>query len=88
MADRVVAAVLAGPSGTIEIAGPEARPLSDLLAQVLAFDDDPRRVIADHAAGYFGSVIEDDSLVPAPDAGAWIATTDLAIWLESTPRSA
>lgn len=81
VADRVVAAVLAGPSGTVEIAGPDAVPLADLVRTVLDADGDPRRVEADHAAGYYGTVIEDATLVPTPGANVWLATRDLAGWL-------
>lgn len=81
VADRVVEAVLNGPSGVVEIAGPHAVPLSELVRTVLEADGDSRTVVPDHAAGYFGTVIEDDTLVPTPGSDAWIAKQDLATWL-------
>lgn len=86
VADQIVQALQDGPSGVREIAGPHARPLADLVREVLAFDGDDRTVVADHAAGYFGTVIEDDTLTATSGAGAWIAETDLATWLAATPR--
>ncbi|MBJ8347738.1 SDR family oxidoreductase [Antrihabitans sp. YC2-6] len=83
VADRVVEAVIGGPAGVVEIAGPEAVGLADLVRTVLEADGDPRTVVADHAAGYFGSVIEDDTLVPTPGVDAWIAEQNLATWLAS-----
>lgn len=73
--------MLAGPSGAVEIAGPEAIALSELVTRVLEADGDHRTVVADHAAGYFGSVIEDDTLVATPGAGARITELDLDTWL-------
>jgi uncharacterized protein YbjT (DUF2867 family) len=86
VADRVVETILTGPAGVVEIAGPHAVALSDLVQTVLDADGDSRTVVPDHSAGYFGTVIEDDSLVPTPGAGAWIADRDLATWLAGPGR--
>lgn len=81
VADRVVHAVLNGPAGVVEIAGPEAIPLSELVRRVLEADGDPRAVLPDHSAGYFGTVIEDDTLIPTPGVDAWISKRDFDSWL-------
>ena len=53
VAALVTDAVLAAPvGGTVEIGGPAAVPLSDLVAGVLAADGDPRTVVADPHARY------------------------------------
>jgi uncharacterized protein YbjT (DUF2867 family) len=65
----------------IEVAGPERRPLDEFVRTVLTFKGDPREVIADDAAGYFGTPIDDRSLTP--DEGAIIGQTRLEDWLKA-----
>ncbi|MCW5893087.1 MAG: SDR family oxidoreductase [bacterium] len=66
VADAVVDAALAAPlNGTVEVAGPERMPLSDFVARYLKEKNDPREVVTDAAAGYFGAHLDDGSLVPA-----------------------
>ncbi|MEV0273556.1 SDR family oxidoreductase [Hamadaea sp. NPDC050747] len=61
-----VAEVAVAPpvNGIVEIAGPERLPLADAVRQRLAALGDPRKVVDDDSAPYFGSVIGDDTLVP------------------------
>lgn len=61
MADVALSAPL---NGVIEIAGPEPVRMSDLVARFLKAKDDPRKVIADPHARYFGTELDDRSLVP------------------------
>ena len=49
---------------TIEIAGPERQPLSDLVARYLKATNDPREVISDPEARYSGVRLDDRTLVP------------------------
>ena len=65
--------------GRCEIAGPEALPLDDLLRRRLRAAGDPREVIRDDSASYFGAPIDDGSLTPRH--GAWLGGTSLAQWL-------
>ena len=67
---RAVGKVAAGAplNGTIEIAGPEAFPLDELVRRDLSARHDPRRVVADPHAEYFGTELAERSLVP--DVGA------------------
>ncbi|RST48876.1 SDR family oxidoreductase [Variovorax sp. MHTC-1] len=51
-------------NGVVEIAGPERVRLSELVARYLAKMNDPRTVIADEHARYFGAELKDDTLVP------------------------
>jgi uncharacterized protein YbjT (DUF2867 family) len=72
-ADDVAAIVadvaLAAPrSGIVEIAGPERAPLSDIVAGYLKALGDPRTVVSDPEARYFGGRVEERSLVPLGDA--------------------
>jgi hypothetical protein len=49
---------------TIEIAGPDRMPMSDFVARFLKDIKDPRQVVTDPEAGYFGGRVDDRSLVP------------------------
>jgi uncharacterized protein YbjT (DUF2867 family) len=72
-ADDVAAIVadvaLAAPrNGIVEIAGPERAPLSDIIARYLQAVGDPRTVVRDPEARYFGGRVEERSLVPLGEA--------------------
>ncbi|PND27401.1 SDR family oxidoreductase [Sinorhizobium sp. M4_45] len=67
--DDVVAALaevaVAPPvNGTLEVAGPEAIPLDELVRHFLRQTEDPRKVLPDVHARYFGAVLDDQSLTP------------------------
>jgi uncharacterized protein YbjT (DUF2867 family) len=49
---------------TIDIAGPEAFRTSDILGSYLRKKGDPREVVGDPQATYFGSKLEANSLIP------------------------
>jgi uncharacterized protein YbjT (DUF2867 family) len=49
---------------TIEIAGPERLPLSEQVGRYLKTTKDPRKVVSEAEARYFGSRLDDRSLVP------------------------
>ena len=72
-ADDVAAFVadvaLAAPrDGIIEIAGPERAPFDQIVARYLKAVGDPREVVRDKDARYFGSLVEQHSLVPLGEA--------------------
>jgi uncharacterized protein YbjT (DUF2867 family) len=72
-ADDVAAIVadvaLATPrSGIIEIAGPERAPFNEIVARYLKAVGDPREVVRDPDARYFGGRVEERSLVPLGEA--------------------
>ena len=72
-ADDVAAIVaevaLAAPrGGIIEIAGPERAPLNEIVARYLKAVGDPREVLCDPEARYFGGYVEEHSLVPLGEA--------------------
>jgi len=67
-------------NGTVEIAGPERVGLAALVARYLKAIGDPRTVVADAKAPYFGVELDDRSLTPGdhPRLGtigfeAWLA---------------
>jgi uncharacterized protein YbjT (DUF2867 family) len=60
---------LAAPRrGIVEIAGPERAPLYEFVARYLKAVGDPREVVSDPEARYFGSRVEVRSLVPLGEA--------------------
>jgi uncharacterized protein YbjT (DUF2867 family) len=69
VAAAVAEAALAPPrQGIIEIAGPECAPFNDIVARYLKAVDDPRAVVRDPEARYFGGRVEEHSLVPLGEA--------------------
>jgi len=71
--DDVAAAVadvaLATPrNGIVEIAGPERAPFNAIVARYLKAISDPRVVVGDPEARYFGGRVEQRSLVPLGEA--------------------
>ncbi|WEX75280.1 SDR family oxidoreductase [Sinorhizobium numidicum] len=90
--DDVAAALadvtLAPPvNGTVEVAGPEAIPLDEVVRRYLRATQDTRKVVPDVHARYFGAVLDDQSLTPGknPRLGA----TRFEDWLgQSTAQAA
>jgi len=55
-------------NGTIEIAGPEQFGLDELIRKGLSFRGDPREVVADPEARYYGALLEERTRLPGADA--------------------
>jgi uncharacterized protein YbjT (DUF2867 family) len=55
-------------SGIVEIAGPERAPFNEIVARYLKAVGDPREVVSDPEARYFGGRVEERSLVPLGEA--------------------
>ncbi|HEY0524247.1 MAG TPA: SDR family oxidoreductase, partial [Stellaceae bacterium] len=80
VADAMADVALGPPvNGTIEIAGPERAPIDELVGRFLSATHDPRRVVADAHAGYFGIEVNDQSLTPGDNPR--IGTISLKDWL-------
>src|SRR5437762_321002 len=61
--------LLAAPrNGMVEIAGPERAPFNEIVARYLKAVGDPRAVVSDPDARYFGGRVEEHSLVPLGEA--------------------
>src|SRR5690349_8158640 len=72
-ADDVAAAVadvaVAAPrNGIVEIAGPERAPFNEFVGRYLKAVGDPRQVVSDAQARYWGGLVDDRSLVPLGEA--------------------
>ena len=55
-------------NGIVEIAGPERARLNEIVARYLKAVGDPRKVVRDPGARYFGGQVEERSLVPLGEA--------------------
>lgn len=71
-------------NGTVEIAGPTQYRMDDFFRTALAAWGDPREVVTDPRARYFGAEMHEGDLVP--DNGAALGETDYTTWLQTTPR--
>jgi len=89
-ADDVAAAVGRVAVGTpvdgiVEVAGPEQFRLDELIRRSLSARNDPRKVIADPHARYFGAELGERTLVPAGNAR--LGKVRFAEWLgQAAPR--
>jgi uncharacterized protein YbjT (DUF2867 family) len=80
VAGIVAETTLAGPRrGIVEIAGPERAPFDEIVARYLKGIGDPREVVRDPEARYFGGRVDELSLVPLGEARLGIIS--LARWL-------
>ncbi|HEX6563324.1 MAG TPA: SDR family oxidoreductase [Chthoniobacterales bacterium] len=68
-------------NGIIEIAGPERVGLDKLVERFLSATDDPRKVITDIEARYYGVLVDDQSLIPGDNPR--IGATSFGDWLQS-----
>jgi len=69
VAPVVAEVALAAPgNGIVEIAGPERAPFNEIVARYLKAVGDSREVVSDPEAQYFGSRVEEHSLVPLGEA--------------------
>jgi uncharacterized protein YbjT (DUF2867 family) len=66
-------------NGIDEIAGPDVLTLDEWVRRVLAARQDPRAVVADPQARFYGGIPAQNALIPGPD--AWLAPTRLDAWL-------
>jgi uncharacterized protein YbjT (DUF2867 family) len=68
-------------NGIVEVAGPEKFRMDELVRQALKARNDPRTVVTDPEAPYFGSYeVDDSTLVPADD--ALVGEIRFRDWLE------
>lgn len=79
-------AVGAPRNGFVDIAGPGRGPLAEFAARFLRAVGDPREVVSDPEARYFGSRVEEHSLVPLGEAR--LGTIGFEEWLRRQPARA
>jgi uncharacterized protein YbjT (DUF2867 family) len=87
-AARAVGRIAVGTpvNGVVEIGGPEALGFDELIRIGLSAHDDPRTVVVDPDAQYFGTTLEDTSLLPGD--GAQLAKTRYRDWLSALATTA
>jgi uncharacterized protein YbjT (DUF2867 family) len=66
-------------NGVVEIAGPQRIKFPELIRRVLAADNDPRRVVGEQHARYFGTELTDTSITAGP--AAHLGETSFDQWL-------
>ena len=71
-------------NGVVEVAGPELFRFDDLIRRALTARHDPRQVVPDPDARYFGAKLDERSLVP--DDGARLAETRFDDWLSQSSK--
>ena len=87
VAAAVVDAALGAPvNGMVEVAGPERIPLDDIVRRYLRAKKDPRQVIADVNARYFGIEMNDQTLTPG--ANPRLGPTHFEDWLSQSMAQA
>ncbi len=69
-------------NGTVEVAGPEQFRFDEIVRRALIARGDPRPVVADAHARYFGTELAERSLVPGD--GAVLAPTRYEEWLSQS----
>lgn len=70
-------------NGTVEVAGPEKLPMVEIVKEVLTAKHDPRPVVSDPGARYFGYLLDDKTLNPDGPSPR-IAPTRFADWLQKS----
>jgi uncharacterized protein YbjT (DUF2867 family) len=68
--------------GIVEVAGPKPYRFDELIRYALSAHDDPRRVVADPDARYFGAALSNGSLLPGEN--AQLGETRFEDWLAET----
>ena len=87
VAANVADVALAAPrNGIVEIAGPERAPFNEIVARYLKAVGDPREVVRDTEARYFGGRVEERSLVPLGEAS--LGHIGLDEWLRRSQTKA
>jgi uncharacterized protein YbjT (DUF2867 family) len=73
-------------NGTVEIGGPEQFRLDELARRDLAARQDPREVISDPQAGYYGIQVSERALLP--DNNAQLGEAHFEDWLKQSTKQA
>jgi uncharacterized protein YbjT (DUF2867 family) len=70
-------------NGIVEVAGPEKLPMAEIVKKVLTAKHDPRPVVSDPGARYFGYLLDDQTLNPGGPSPR-IAPTRFEDWLQKS----
>ncbi len=87
VATAVAKVALGSPlNGTVEVAGPERFRLYELVRRGLAARKDPREVVDDPQARYYGINVSESTLIPGGD--AQLGETRFENWLNQSTKQA
>ncbi|HKV91391.1 MAG TPA: SDR family oxidoreductase [Candidatus Angelobacter sp.] len=87
VASAVARVALGSPvNGTVEVGGPEKFRLDELVRRYLTARKDPRQVVTDPHARYYGIEVSERTLVPGDDAR--LGETRFETWLSQQTRQA
>jgi uncharacterized protein YbjT (DUF2867 family) len=73
-------------NGIVEVGGPQQFRFDEIIRRALAARQDPRQVIADPGARYYGAVLAERTLVP--DEGARLGEVTLEMWVNQKAAAA
>lgn len=73
-------------NGVVEIGGPERFRLAELVQRYLQLKGDPRKVATDVHARYFGAELQEETLVPGPDARLGAAHIAAFLGTQAAPK--
>ncbi len=83
VAEAVARIALQPPAnGIVEIAGPERDSLAGLAQRFMSIVQDPRELVSDAQARYFGAELTTDTLVPG--SAAWHGAMNFDRWLQQS----
>lgn len=83
VATAVTRASVGEPAGLINIAGPEKQGMDDFIRNRFAATGDPREVVTDPDAQYYGAVLDDHMIVPIDGEEVTLYPTRFGDWLTS-----
>jgi uncharacterized protein YbjT (DUF2867 family) len=86
VATAVTRAAVGEPAGLINIAGPEKQGMDDFIRARLAATGDPREVVTDPEAQYYGAVLDEHMIVPVEGEEVTIYPTKFSDWMASQPQ--
>ncbi len=72
-------------NGIVEVAGPQQFRLDEFIRLGLSAHNDPRTVLPDQSAGYFGIEVDERTLVPGKDAR--LGQITFAQWLAESAKA-
>ncbi|WP_044512412.1 SDR family oxidoreductase [Mycobacterium simiae] len=88
VATAVTRASIGEPAGLINIAGPEKQGMDDFIRARFAATGDPREVVTDPNAQYYGAVLDDRMIVPIDGEDVALYPTRFGDWLAAQVPSA
>ncbi len=88
VAAAVTQATVGNPTnGITNIAGPEKRGMDDFIRTALAASNDRRQVVGDPTASYFGTGLDEHTIVPLDSENPTIYPTRFSDWMASRAPS-